>query len=123
MLVHVTPNLAIRGARFTSPSPLLLRVSTSYENRGVRMVNSGVEEWVLSSTVVPGDEGDTRNHVWDKNRILAEWEEGIQIIQTNLSSSSTKTRVEFLEAVVVPLVKDESEFFKFYPRGSRRSRD
>lgn len=85
------------------------------------MANHDVEEWVFTSTVVPEDEDDTENDVWNKNRILANWAEGIQIIQTNLSSSSTKTRAEFLEELVIPLVRDESEFF--HPRGSRRSQD
>ena len=74
------------------------------------MGNSDVEEWVISSTVTPGDENGTENHVWDKDRILADWAEGIQIIQTNLSSSSTKARVEFIEGLVIPFVKDKSEF-------------
>lgn len=85
------------------------------------MTNANVEEWVLASTVTPGDEEDTGNRVWDKNRILAEWTEGIQIIQTNLSSSSTKARAEFLQELVIPFVKDESE--SFHPRGTRRSQD
>ena len=83
------------------------------------MGNSGVEEWVLASNVAPADEDGTENNVWDKNRILTEWTEGIQIIQTNLSSSSTKARVEFLEKLVIPLVKGGGEFFRL--RGSRRS--
>lgn len=83
------------------------------------MGNSDVEEWVLASTVAPADEDGTENNVWDKNRILAEWTEGIQIIQANLSSSSTKSRVEFLEKLVIPSVKEESEFFPL--RDPRRS--
>ena len=99
-----------QSARFTLPSPLLLRVSTSYEDRDVRMGKADVEDWVLASTVVPGDSDDTETCAWDKNRVLADWAEGIQIIRANLSSSSTKNRVEFLEGLVIPLVKDESEF-------------
>ena len=99
-----------QSARFTLPSPLLLRVSTSYEDRGVRMGKADVEDWVLASTVVSGDSDDTETGAWDKNRVLADWAEGVQIIRTNLSSSSTKNRAEFLEGLVIPLVKDESEF-------------
>lgn len=75
------------------------------------MGNSDVEDWVLASTIIPGDENGAENNAWDKSRILAEWADGIQIIQTNLSLSSTKARVQFLEELVVPLAKDESEFF------------
>lgn len=117
MLVHVTSCLVIGALpRFGHCS--LFRVLNSCEDRGVKMANHDVEEWVLASTVTPGDEDDTKTDSWDKNRILARWAEGIQIIQTNLSSSSTKTRTEFLKKLVVPFVKDESEFF--HPRGSRR---
>ena len=100
-----------QSARFSLPSPLLLRVSTSYEDRDVRMGKATVEEWVLASTVAPGDSDDTETNVWNKNRVLADWSEGVQIIRTNLSSSSTKNRAELLEGLVIPLVKDESEFF------------
>lgn len=106
--------------RFTLPSPLL-RVSTSYEDRGVRMGKADVEEWVLASTVTPEDAGDAETDGWDKNRFLADWSEGVQIIRTNLSSSSTKTRAEFLEGLVIPLVKGESEFTRY--RNQRRSQD
>lgn len=74
------------------------------------MGNADVEEWVLASTVNPRDSDDTQNGGWDRDRILSDWSEGIQIIRKNLSSSSTKTRVEFLGGLVIPLVKDESEF-------------
>jgi len=73
------------------------------------MSTSDVEEWVFASTVAPGDSDDVATDGWDKDRILKDWPEGIQIIRTNLSSSSTKNRAEFLEGLVIPLVKDESE--------------
>ena len=96
-----------QSARLT---PLLLRVLPSYENRGARMGKADVEEWALASTVVPADSDDTETDVWDKDRALADWLDGVQIIRRNLSSSSTKTRAEFIERLVIPLVKDESEF-------------
>jgi len=74
------------------------------------MGKATVEEWVLASTVAPGDSDGTETDVWDKNRVLADWSEGVRIIRTNLSSSSTKSRAEFIEGLVIPLVKDESEF-------------
>jgi len=74
------------------------------------MGEATVEEWVLASTVTPGDSDGTETDVWNKNRVLADWPEGVRIIRTNLSSSSTKNRAEFLEGLVIPLVKDESEF-------------
>lgn len=76
------------------------------------MGKDDVEDWVLASTVAPEVEDleDAENNEWNKNRILADWSESIPIIRTNLSSSSTKTRGEFLEGVVIPLAKDESEF-------------
>lgn len=73
------------------------------------MGKDDVEEWVFASTVGPDDSDDTETNGWDKSRVLADWSNGVQIIRTNLSSSSTKTRAEFLERLVVPLVKDESE--------------
>jgi hypothetical protein len=73
------------------------------------MGTADVEEWVLASTVVPGDSDNTGTEGWNKNRVLADWSEGVQIIRTNLSSSSTKNRAEFLQGLVIPLVKDESE--------------
>jgi len=95
-----------QSVRFTA---LLLRVSTSYEDRSVRMGTSDVEEWVFASTVAPGDSDDAETGGWDKDRVLTDWAEGLQIIRMNLSSSSTKNRVEFLEGLVMPLVKGESE--------------
>jgi hypothetical protein len=94
-----------QSARF---SPVF-RVPTSYEDRGLRMGKADVEDWVLASTVAPEDSGDTENDGWNKTRILSDWTEGIQIIRTSLSSSSTKTRAELLEGLIIPLVKDESE--------------
>ena len=73
------------------------------------MGKADVEEWVFSSTIAPEGSDNTETDGWDKNRVLADWTNGVQIIQTNLSSSSTKTRSDFLEGLVVPLVKDESE--------------
>lgn len=73
------------------------------------MGKATVEEWALASTAAPGDSDGTETGVWDRNRVLADWSEGVRIIRTNLSSSSTKNRVEFLEGLVIPLVKDESE--------------
>ena len=74
------------------------------------MGKADVEEWVLASTVAPGDSDYTESDVWNKDRVLADWSNGVQIIRTNLSSSSTKVRMEFLEGLVIPLVKGESEF-------------
>lgn len=74
------------------------------------MGKATVEEWVLASTVAPRDSDGTETGVWDKNRVLADWSEGVRIIRTNLSSSSTKSRADFIEGLVIPLVKDESEF-------------
>ena len=108
-------------ARFPLPSVLLLRVSTSYEDRDVSMGKADVEEWVLASTAPPNDSDDTGTRGWDKNRVLAEWSEGIQIIRTNLSSSSTKNRAEFLKGLVIPLVKDESEFPAPEARGDHKT--
>jgi len=73
------------------------------------MGKADVEQWVFASTIAPEGSDNTETGEWDKNRVLADWANGIQIIQTNLSSSSTKTRADFLEGLVVPLVKDESE--------------
>ena len=73
------------------------------------MGKADVEQWVFASTIAPEGSDDTETNGWDKNRVLADWANGIQITQTNLSSSSTKTRADFLEGLVVPLVKDESE--------------
>ena len=85
------------------------------------MGKADVEDWVLASTVAPETEDleDTKSNEWDKNRILADWSENIPIIRTNLSSSSTKTRGEFLEGVVIPLAKDESEFSSVAPTITR----
>lgn len=74
------------------------------------MGKADVEEWVFASTAAPEASGDNDTGVWDKDRVLADWTEGVQIIRRNLSSSSTKNRVEFLEGLVIPLVKDESKF-------------
>jgi len=74
------------------------------------MGKADVEEWVFASNGTPGDSDDTETGEWNKNRVLADWSEGVQIIRTNLSSSSTKSRVEFVKGLVIPLVKDESEF-------------
>jgi hypothetical protein len=57
MLVHVVSNLPIRALHASVTAPL--RVSTSYEDRGVRMGKADVEEWVFASTVAPGDSDDT----------------------------------------------------------------
>jgi hypothetical protein len=73
------------------------------------MGTADVEEWVLASTVAPGGSDDTEAGGWNKNRVLADWSDGIQIIRANLSSSSTKNRADFLEGLVIPLAKDESE--------------
>ena len=73
------------------------------------MGKADVEEWVFTSTVTPGDSDDIEANEWDKDRVLADWSEGVQIIQTNLSSSSTKSRVELLQGLVIPLMKDGSE--------------
>lgn len=119
-------NDGARDFKFANPRASRLRrrslprVPTFYEDRGVRMGKADVEDWVLASTAPPGDSDDTGTDGWDKDRILADWTEGIQIIRRNLSSSSTKNRVEFLKGLVIPIVKDESEFRT--PRGSRRSR-
>ena len=85
------------------------------------MGKADVEDWVLASTVAPETEDleDTESNEWDKNRILAGWSESIPIIRTNLSSSSTKARGEFLEGVVIPLAKDESEFSSVAPAITR----
>jgi len=85
------------------------------------MGKADVEEWVLASTAPPNDSDDTGTRGWDKNRVLAEWSEGIQIIRTNLSSSSTKNRAEFLKGLVIPLVKDESEFPAPEARGDHKT--
>lgn len=87
------------------------------------MGKADVEEWVLASTVAPEESDDTENDGpgWDKDRILADWQEGVQIIRTNLSSSSTKARTEFLETVVIPLVKDESKFSIPAPYGDQKN--
>jgi hypothetical protein len=79
------------------------------------MGKADVEEWMVASTVEPEVEDleDAQNKQWDKNRILADWSEGVSIIRTNISSSGTKTRGEFLEGIVIPLAKDESEFSAF----------
>jgi hypothetical protein len=77
------------------------------------MGKADVEEWVLASTDAPEDSDDTENGEQDRDRILADWPEGIQIIRVNLSSSSTKTRTEFLEGTVIPLVKGDSKFSTF----------
>ena len=76
---------------------------------------------MFASTVAPGDSDDPEICGWDKNRVLADWANGVQIIRTNLSSSSTKTRADFLEGLVVPLVKDESEFFTPKPHGDHKT--
>ena len=73
------------------------------------MGKADVEQWVFASTIAPEGSENTETGEWDKNRVLADWTNGVQIIQMNLSSSSTKTRTDFLEGLVVPLVKDESE--------------
>ena len=103
------------------PSPLLLRLSTSYEDRGVRMGKADVEQWVFASTVTSGDSDDTETNGWDKNRVLADWANGVQIVRTNISSSSTKNRVEFIEGLVIPLVKDESESSAHEARGDHKA--
>jgi len=73
------------------------------------MGKADVEQWVFASTIAPEGSDNAGTDEWDKNRVLADWTNGVQIVQTNLSSSSTKTRTDFLEGLVVPLVKDESE--------------
>ena len=73
------------------------------------MGKADVEQWVFASTVTSGDSGDAETDGWDKNRVLGDWSNGVQIIRTNISSSSTKNRVEFLQGLVMPIVKDESE--------------
>ena len=105
MLVHVVSNLFICALRASviAPPPYL-------DHRGVKMGQADVEEWVIASTVTNEDLDDTENGGWSTGRILAGWSEGLSIIRANLSSSSTKTRVEFLEGLVILLVKDESEF-------------
>ena len=74
------------------------------------MGQADVEEWVLASTVTNEEPDDVENDEWGTDRILADWSEGLSTIRTNLSTSSTKRRVEFLEGLVIPLVKGESEF-------------
>lgn len=103
-----------QSARFTLPSPL------PPPCLDVRMGKDDVEEWVFTSTVTTGDSDDTETGGWDKDRVLADWSEGVQIIRKNISSSSTKNRTEFLQGVVIPIVKDESKFS--VPRSSWRSR-
>ena len=73
------------------------------------MGKADVEQWVFASTVAPEGSDNTETGEWDKSRVLADWTNGIQIVQKNLSSSSTKTRTDFLGGLVVSLVKDESE--------------
>ena len=85
------------------------------------MGKADVEQWVFASTVVPEGSDDIETNGWDKNRVLSDWANGVQIIQTNLSTSSTKTRTGFLKGLVIPLVNDESESSGPEPHGDHKT--
>ena len=85
------------------------------------MGKDDVEQWVFASTVTPGDSDGTETGGWDKSRVLADWSNGVQIIRTNLSSSSTKNRTEFIDGIVIPLIEDNSESATLETHGDHKT--
>ncbi|KAF7798833.1 hypothetical protein EIP86_010059 [Pleurotus ostreatoroseus] len=72
------------------------------------MPKSGIESWVASTSSVSDDRDNELNPSgWRRELVLSDWDQAMKIAQRKLYTSSTKSRIQFLQEELLPLAKSD----------------
>lgn len=72
-----------------------------------------IESWIASTDGQANDDLDLNSMAEGWESALEDWAGFIKIARAELLSSSTKSRIEFIESQLMPIAKHASEFFGY----------
>lgn len=64
------------------------------------MSKSEIQSWISSATI-----GEEEEPVWQRDRVLVDWQASLEYAQTLLLNERTKTRIAFLRDEILSLAK------------------
>lgn len=74
------------------------------------MPKSGIASWVASTSSVSDDRDNELNPSgWRRELVLSDWDQAMNIAQRKLYTSSTKSRIQFLQEELLPLAKSDGK--------------
>ncbi|KAJ3552008.1 hypothetical protein NM688_g4384 [Phlebia brevispora] len=70
------------------------------------MAKSEIDSWIASTSSISDDhDNESSSPEWRRDMVLANWNDAIRIAQNRLYTSSTKSRIQFLQEELLPLAK------------------
>ena len=87
------------------PSKATFAKLKAKEPETATMSKSEIQSWINNTASTASVDSSDENQVWQRDRVLNDWDRSLEYAQTQLLTNKTKVRVQFLREELLSLAK------------------